>query len=701
MRGSVLEGIGQRALLGWLLLFFTALAVPAAVLVGHAYSQLKWEAFHHYRVLAEEFAQRMDSEFGRLIESEEARSFADYGFLVVAGDPAANFVQRSPLSGYPISGRLPGTIGYFQVDSDGILTTPLLPDSDSVQIYGIPADEYRHRLSLQNRILEILSQNRLVQGGALSEKRRSIPKHVPSVVGSLEAKSAQPEQAIEPVDEPQAVAESPSSIAFETTPAPQADFDRLKRKVVRSRPEKKRERVKKLGRVEDLKLDYRYQDAVADRAREKVGKTNRGKVIRSTRKERSALPEADKAAMVGPNRNNSAQVSGLRITTFESSIDPFEFSLLDSGQLVLYRKVWRDGQRIIQGILLDRKQFFERIIKPAFEQTTLSKMSDLIVAYAGDVVAVFDGQDDADRSISSAGKLDGALLYSMRFSSPLSDVELIFSIKRLPAGPGSRVIVWTAIVLGLVLCGGFVALYRLGVRQIELARQQQDFISAVSHELKTPLTSIRMYGEMLREGWVGEKKKKSYYDYIFFESERLSRLITNVLQLARMTRNGADMDLKSVSVLGLMDSIVSKVNSQTERAGFELNVDCDRSIANVSIRVDTDQFMQVMINLVDNAIKFSAKADLKRIDVSACRGPANHILFAVRDYGAGIARNQMKKIFRLFYRSENELTRETVGTGIGLALVHQLVTGMGGSVTVTNRQPGAEFSLSFPVQKSD
>ena len=91
-------------------------------------------------------------------------------------------------------------------------------------------------------------------------------------------------------------------------------------------------------------------------------------------------------------------------------------------------------------------------------------------------------------------------------------------------------------------------MYRLGVKQIRLTRQQQDFVSAVSHELKTPLTSIRMYGEILREGWADEEKKKTYYAYIHDESERLSRLISNVLQLARMTRNELRIDLKPVTV---------------------------------------------------------------------------------------------------------------------------------------------------------
>ena len=97
----------------------------------------------------------------------------------------------------------------------------------------------------------------------------------------------------------------------------------------------------------------------------------------------------------------------------------------------------------------------------------------------------------------------------------------------------------------LVLLVGHYGLYRLGLQQIDLAVQRSDFVSAVSHELKTPLTAIRMYGEMLRAGWVqDEARRQTYYDFIFFESERLSRLIANVLQLARLTNHDAPLDLK-------------------------------------------------------------------------------------------------------------------------------------------------------------
>ena len=102
------------------------------------------------------------------------------------------------------------------------------------------------------------------------------------------------------------------------------------------------------------------------------------------------------------------------------------------------------------------------------------------------------------------------------------------------------------------------------------------------------------------------KRKSIYYDYIFDESERLSRLIANVLQLARMTRNKLQVDTKSLTVAELMDGIRSRVSSQIERAGFELNMSCEADAGQAIIQADPDWFIQIFINLVDNAIKFSA-----------------------------------------------------------------------------------------------
>ncbi len=696
---TALTGLDRKHLRRWLAMFFLAVVIPTGILVYQAYSQLKWEAFHQHRGLAEELAARIDRHYRQLLNEEETRNFSDYAFLVIAGDPAASFVQRSPLSDYPVSSAIPGLIGYFQVDAAGAFSTPLLPSAGvDPGTYGISTEEREQRLALAGRMQQILSRNRLVRDGASGTAGKAMRAQAgarsdhPATDKDSAAYLSLDDAATSPPRPPQ------------QQPAGQASFDRLNEPAAPLQQERKQKHGTALGRVEDLKLDSRFQVRPAEeRQAGPADEPASALEKRAARRERSALPEplpgtglssAEPVLEAETAAPRMAQAP-LRIHTFESEIDPFEISLLDSGHFVLFRRVWRDGQRYVQGALIEQQLFLQGVIQPDFRETALAQMSDLIVAYQGNVFTAFTGQA-ARGYLSSAEELRGALLYQRRLSAPLGGMELIFSITRLPSTPGSTLISWITAVLALVLLGGFYLMYRLGAGQIDLARQQQDFVSAVSHELKTPLTSIRMYGEMLREGWADDEKKQAYYDYIFDESERLSRLIGNVLQLARMTRNDLQVDLKPVSVGELLDTVHSRIGAQVERAGFEFRLDCSDAATRSTIRVDADYFTQVIINLVDNAIKFSARAERRAIDLGCARQQDGRVLFSVRDYGPGIPRDQMKKIFRLFYRSENELTRETVGTGIGLALVHQLVVAMGGQVDVVNQTPGAEFRVSFP-----
>jgi signal transduction histidine kinase len=382
------------------------------------------------------------------------------------------------------------------------------------------------------------------------------------------------------------------------------------------------------------------------------------------------------------------------VILFETEVEPFQLSLLDSGHFVLFRRVWQDGHRLIQGALIEQQPLLRGGIESAFRETFLSQSTDLVVAWNGDVLSAYAGQASRDY-LSSTEELHGALLLRTRLSAPLQGMELLFSVGRLPAGPGAHLLHWLAAALIGILCGGFYLMYRLGLRQIALARQQQDFVSAVSHELKTPLTSIRMYGELLREGWVPEEKRTTYYAYIHDESERLSRLIDNVLQLARMTRNDLRLRPQPVSAGELMEVIRSKVTSQVERVGFTLDIDCGADAAAAVVSVDADAFSQILINLVDNAIKFSAGAERKAVDIGCRLADRSTLVFWVRDYGPGVPPDQVRKIFRLFYRVDGGLTRQTAGTGIGLALVRQLAEAMGGTVNMVNREPGAEFSACF------
>jgi signal transduction histidine kinase len=210
---------------------------------------------------------------------------------------------------------------------------------------------------------------------------------------------------------------------------------------------------------------------------------------------------------------------------------------------------------------------------------------------------------------------------------------------------------------------------------------------------------------MLRAGWVqDETRRQTYYDFIFFESERLSRLIANVLQLSRLTNHDTPLDLKEYPLRALLDIVRSKVSTQADAAGFTLRFPTTSAVpdlATASVLVDEDAFVQIFINLVDNAVKFSAHAEVKRVDIGLRRHAAQsrHVVLYVRDYGPGVAPDQMQRIFQLFYRAEDELTRQTKGTGIGLALVKVLAAKMHATVHLHNGNPGAEFQLTLPMSQ--
>ena len=150
-----------------------------------------------------------------------------------------------------------------------------------------------------------------------------------------------------------------------------------------------------------------------------------------------------------------------------------------------------------------------------------------------------------------------------------------------------------------------------------------------------------------------------------------------------------------MAVHTLFDAVRAQLASQVESAGFAMTFVIAPEAGDAVVEVDMDCCTQILINLVDNAIKFSAKTDKRVVDIGARLRDPGAVIVSVRDYGPGVPRSQMKKIFRLFYRSETELTRETVGTGIGLGLVHQQVQAMGGRVEVLNREPGAEFNFTL------
>ncbi|MDH3441141.1 MAG: histidine kinase, partial [Gammaproteobacteria bacterium] len=587
-----------RTILG---ILFVVLALPTAAVIWQAYDQLKWEGWFQYRSQAELLTSNIDSSIANRIRVAESRSFADFEFVSATGN--ASVVQRSPLSAFPVPQDVPGVVGFFQIDPNGRFSTPLVPDTGTqAENYGISDEELEDRILAREQLRQVLLDNALVREPVIATGGR-MREALPSTADETDRLSAPTvaEPSASPAASESFISSEISGVGADligtasedATPASQTlyeqdRFDQLNQpgraiavdnaapQAAALMPEDEEERRQaSLGKVEDLRLNEVLQKRSESLDRDFIEEVaNEPEKPQPVPSERARRVEQTATYSMQDVAEPGAAGKEERITTFQSEIDPYEFSLLDSGHMVLYRNAWRDNDRYIQGLLIDQAQFSRDVVETAFQASGLADMSNLIVGYRDDIINVVRG-GSYETLLASPSELAGELLYRARLSAPLDGIELIFAINEMPPGPGATVLGWTTMIIGIVFVGSFYAMYRLGMGQIQLARQQQDFVSAVSHELKTPLTSIRMYGEMLKEGWADEDKKKQYYDYIHDESERLTRLISNVLQLARITRNEPQFDLRPVSIATLVDQVRSKIASHVERAGFELALKID------------------------------------------------------------------------------------------------------------------------------
>jgi signal transduction histidine kinase len=250
----------------------------------------------------------------------------------------------------------------------------------------------------------------------------------------------------------------------------------------------------------------------------------------------------------------------------------------------------------------------------------------------------------------------------------------------------------TAVVL-LAVTLALAGLWSNATAQIKLAQKKDDFISAVSHELRTPLTSIRMYSEMLEKNWVKSKDKVAeYYGNMRQESERLSRLIENVLDFSRIQRGRKKYAFNVGDMNKCVADVVEMMKPYALLKGFSIKTELGRLEQSV---FDSDAVTQIVVNLLDNAIKYARNAEDKTITVRTGRDD-QFVLIEVEDHGPGVPHRHREKIFEEFYRSGAESTRETAGTGLGLALVKKFAEAHNGFVEIVNAKPtGAIFRVAL------
>jgi signal transduction histidine kinase len=234
-------------------------------------------------------------------------------------------------------------------------------------------------------------------------------------------------------------------------------------------------------------------------------------------------------------------------------------------------------------------------------------------------------------------------------------------------------------------------------RQLGLARQKTDFVSNVSHELKTPLTSIRMFAELLAEQRVTDpEKRQAYLHIITAESSRLTRLINNVLDFSRMERGEKKYEMGGLDLVSLMRETVETYRPHLEAAGFVLK--CDFPEVRIEVNADRDALAQIAVNLLSNAEKYSGPRKEIHVRLRLAIRPAPGVELQVLDRGLGVPPGCEERIFEQFYRAHDSLSSGIQGSGLGLTLARQIARAHGGDVRYEPRQEGGScFILWLPV----
>jgi signal transduction histidine kinase len=257
-----------------------------------------------------------------------------------------------------------------------------------------------------------------------------------------------------------------------------------------------------------------------------------------------------------------------------------------------------------------------------------------------------------------------------------------------------RLLGWSLAALVILIPAGGYVVWRAVQKELAVARLQSDFVSAVSHEFRTPLTSMAHLTERLqRDEAIPDDRKRQYYDVLARDTDRLRRFVETLLDFGRMEAGAATVRAKDDDLLAAVTEIVTEFRAGNSAAGRGIHIQAEAALP--SVKIDREAFGRALWNLLDNASKYSPAGSPITV---AIRRESDFACVAVSDLGSGIPASEHRQIFQKFVRGEESKAAGIKGTGVGLALVDRIIRAHGGEVRLQSVVgQGSTFSLVLPI----
>jgi signal transduction histidine kinase len=642
----------------YMAIFIASISLPLGYVIWQSFTGLEQEERAQLQYFSETLFDQMEKELTSIVVAEENRTIDEYQyFLAPSAEAGYRRQQLSPLAETPYPDYI---LGYLQINADGSFQTPLAPD-----ISSIPENKKKiyQQLSTASQIF--------------NKKKFNLPQPRQEPVLQLQLQEQQLKEVSQSAPK-QTLADRYLSRSRDT--AAQTYLGKKQQRVEEISAEQKMNIVS-----DDAPMPRSVSD-IREERRKVIGKDKESSLVGMVGKFDIADDEILEKNEIVEKAEEFGDVGEVRQKKFQVEVAPFQSIAINDDQVYIFRWIALENHIYRQGFILLVQPFLKHLAKSHFAGQPLATFTSLQLQ-----------RNDLPQSqmVTAGVAMDNTIYLAHRvFPAPFNFITVSLSTASIPPSPARSSLNTALAVLATVMLLGLLAIYQSARIIVNMSERRSEFVSSVTHELKTPLTNIRMYIEMLEQGIAPTPEREQHYLAVLSsESARLSGLINNVLELAKLEKKQRHFQMQEGQLVDVFYEVSSIMAEKLKQEGFTLNI----SAAEIPIfRFDKEVLIQILINLIDNSIKFGKKSTLRRIAISAA-STSECVRIEVSDSGPGIPRLALRKVFDDFYRVDNHLTRTTGGTGIGLALVKKFMEAMGGRVSAANNDgPGCTITLLLP-----